>query len=120
MGYLLVLLAATAAGVGTAAFTLRQAAASVAPQPTWSQGSSEPPTEAAVPIDTGSTATGPATAERSGGRAVDLPAAPTWESRVNGIVGLVIAVLLGAGALAAAFYMLWSLVAKASRAFGTT
>ena len=105
MPYLLVLLIATAAGGGVAAATLRRGAAAEASGPeTWTkgyEGPEEPPTDGGV--------------AETGGRKRPLPSAPTWQTRLTGIVGLLIAVLVGAGLIVGACYALW---AALRRAFG--
>ena len=100
MPYLLVLVAALASGVAVAAYTLRHDPVAVAPPRTWS-----PP------------AVDPAPESLAQGRPSELPSTPTAQTRVTGIVGLLIAVLAGAGIIAGGFYLLWEAL---SRALGGT
>ena len=97
MPYLLVALVAAVAGGAVAAFTIRRGLA-VAGGPTWT----EPPSEPA-----------PGPESPSGHAARDLPSAPTWQSRLTGAVGLVIAVLVGAGLIAGVCYATWAALRRA-------
>ena len=96
MPYLLVFLIAAAAGSGVAVATLRRGEVSAAKPETWTkgyEGSEEVATEPEVVEP---------------GHRKPLPSAPTWQTRLTGIVGLLIAVLLGAGVIVGACFALWS------------
>lgn len=106
MPYLGVLLVAAAAGVGVAALTLR-AGRTAAPNPeAWTRTHTEP-ASTPEPGEGGSTKV--AAPRRP------LPSDPTWQSRLTGIVGLVVACLLGAMLVVGACLLAW---AALQRAFG--
>jgi len=104
MPYLLVFLIAAAAGSGVAVATLRRGEVVEAAPKDWNKGYEEPVEE---PAD--DAATGPRGHKRP------LPSAPTWQTRLTGIVGLLIAVLVGAGLIVGACFAAWSVL---RRAFG--
>lgn len=104
MPYVLVFLVAAAAGGGVAVATLRRGAVADANPGAWTKGY-EGPEEA--PADGGST--------QARGRSRSLPSAPTWQTRLTGIVGLLIAVLVGAGLIVGVCFAAWAAI---RRAFG--
>jgi hypothetical protein len=105
MPYLLVFLIAAAAGGGVAVATLRRGDVAEPVSQDWNKGyeESEP-----VPADDAATETS--------GRKRALPSAPTWQTRLTGIVGLLIAVLVGAGLIVGVCFAAW---AALRRAFGS-
>ena len=110
MAYVLVLLVAAAAGAAVGIATLRTGGVRLAHRETWSGTyTQERPTaapEAAV-------ATGPESASAAGRR--PLPTDPTWQTRVTGVLGLLVTCLVGAGLIVAALYATFLAV---KRAFG--
>jgi hypothetical protein len=106
MGYLLVLVAAIAAGVGVWAFTLRADRTPVSQEHAWSAPYVEPDQQAAAPEPT---------APPEPPRRKPLPADPTWQTRVTGVMGLVIACVAAAALLVVGGYAVWTAL---SRAFG--
>jgi hypothetical protein len=105
MPYLLVFLIAAAAGSGVAVATLRRGEVADATPKDWNKGYEEPEEASA---DEG--------AREPHGRKRPLPSAPTWQTRLTGIVGLLIAVLVGAGLIVGVCFAAWSAL---RRAFGT-
>jgi len=104
MPYALVLLVAAAAGGGVAVATLRRGAVADTNPQAWTTGYEE---SEEVPADGGTT--------QARERSRSLPSAPTWQTRLTGIVGLLIAVLIGAGLIVGACFATWALL---RRAFG--
>ena len=104
MPYVLVVLIAAAAGGSVAVATLRRGAAAEANPEAWTKGYEEPEGTPASdePAPTGR-------------HPRQLPSAPTWQTRLTGIVGLLIAVLIGAGLIVGACFAAWSAL---RRAFG--
>ena len=103
MPYLFVLLVAAAAGGGVGVATLLRGGTAEANPEAWTKGyeaSEETPADETTP---------------TGHRSRPLPSAPTWQTRVTGIVGLLIAVLLGAGIIVGICFASW---AALRRAFG--
>jgi hypothetical protein len=90
MGYLFVFLIAAAVGVAVYAITLRSDA------PLTSAGSAPDPGTAAPPGDYVTV---------TGWR-------PDWQSRLTGLLGLLLAVILGAAAIAVSLYLGGSFVAR--------
>ena len=113
MPYLLVLLVATASGAAVAAYTIRHGASIRAQPETWT-AQYEPPEPASDPVEAPTPAPVDDGVARRRPRA-DLPSEPTTQTRLTGIVGLLIAVLVGAGAIVVASYALWLAL---KRAFG--
>jgi len=96
MPYLLVLLVAAAAGGGVAFATLRRGdVAETSPQ-TWTKGYEEAQDEPAEEE-----------VDAAGRRRKPLPSAPTLETRVTGVAGLLIVVLVAAGLIAGASIVVW-------------
>ena len=100
MPYLLVLLVAAASGAGVAAYTVRQGRTAAVSPETWTKTYEDTP--AAPPP-----AAGTEDATTPHRRAQALPSAPTWQTRLTGVAGLLIAVLLAAGLIVAGFYSAW-------------
>ena len=99
MPYLLVLIVAAAAGSGAAAFTLRHGRVAETRPEAWTKGYEAPDPSAA--------AGAPDADDRSSGGRRGLPSAPTWQTRLTGIVGLLIAVLVGAGLIVGACFAVY-------------
>jgi len=102
MPYLFVLLIAAAAGGGVAVATLRRGEVAETVPNDWNKGYEESEEE-------------PADAEvaETGGRRRPLPSAPTWQTRLTGIVGLLIAVLVGAGLIVGVCLAAWTALRRA-------
>jgi hypothetical protein len=92
VGYLIVFVIASAVGVAVYALTLREGLV-----PVESTSAGEPGAEASRPEGT--------YVSVAGGR-------PDWQSRLTGLIGLVVAVVLGAVALAAILYVSISSVVR--------
>jgi hypothetical protein len=107
MAYVLVLLLAAAAGAAVGVATLRTGGATLARPGTWTATEVEAPAAVGEPVGTVEPV------EPAGRR--PLPTDPTWQTRIVGVLGLLVACLVGAGLIVAAFYTMF-LVAK--RAFG--
>lgn len=103
MPYALVFLVAAIAGGAVATSTLRRGRFTSTGPEAWTQPYREE--EAAPPPEE------PATTARRR----PLPSAPTAQTRVIGLVGLLIAVLIGAGSIALLSYGAWTTL---KRAFG--
>jgi hypothetical protein len=95
MGYLVVLLLAIAAGAAVGFATLRTGGVQLARPGTWS----------ATYVEEEPVSTQPAIAPEPAavGRR-PLPSDPTWQTRVTGVLGLLVACLVGAGLIVAASY----------------
>jgi hypothetical protein len=96
MPYVLVFLAAAAAGAGVAGLTIRNGRVAEADPETWTKTYREDApaaTEETVPT-----------------RGRPLPSAPTAQTRVIGIAGLAGTVLAGAAVLAFLAYLLWNML----------
>ena len=109
MAYVLVLVLAAAAGAAVGIATLRTGGVRLAHPETWSATYVEEESaasEAAVAI-------GPEPAAPMGHR--PLPSDPTWQTRVTGVLGLLVACMAGAGLIVAACYAMFLAV---KRAFG--
>jgi hypothetical protein len=108
MAYVLVLLLAAAAGAAVGIATLRTGGVRLAHPETWSAtyAQDRPAPDAAV-------VTGPESGSAAGHR--PLPTDPTWQTRVTGVLGLLVACLVGAGLVVAALYATFLAV---KRAFG--
>jgi len=104
MPYVLVLLVAAAAGGGVAVATLRRGAVADANPEAWTKGYEE-----------SEDAPGGGGPTQARGPSRSLPSAPTWQTRLTGIVGLLIAVLVGAGLIVGVCFAAW---AALRRAFG--
>ena len=104
MPYVLVLLIAAAAGGGVAVATLRRGAVADANPEAWTKGyeTSEEAPAGGVPT-------------QAPGRSRSLPSAPTWQTRLTGIVGLLIAVLVGAGLIVGVCFAAWAAPAAGLR-----
>ena len=101
MAYVLVLVVAAAVGVGVYMFTLRQPPVG-------------PPSVAAEREPAGSGVADPGL-----GSYVPVVAAATdWESRLTSALGLLIAVIVGAVALAASTYLAFAIVGRLVHRFG--
>jgi hypothetical protein len=102
MGYVFVFVLAIGAGAAVAATTLRRGQIAVERPQTWTETYVEPPAQSDEEegVSAGSTA--------DSGHRKELPSEPTLQTRLTGIVGLVIAVFVGAGALTASFYLMWN------------
>jgi hypothetical protein len=100
MEYLLVFLAALLVGAIVYWLTLRQEASQAAPpdEGEWAGAADEAPPP---PVTTSSTVYIPL-----------MPASRTWETRVSGLVGIVVLVTLSAAALAFALYLGGSFVVE--------
>ena len=94
MGYVLVVLVAAAAGAGVYLYTLRQPVPSSAPP------SGDPADERAPEPGLG------------GSYVPVVASATSWESRLTSALGLVIAVIVGAVALAASTYLAFSVAGR--------
>ena len=105
MPYLFVLLIAAAAGGGVAVATMRRGEIAAASLETWTKGYEGPDEEEPAEHEVAET----------GHPRKPLPSAPTWQTRLTGIVGLLIAVLVGAGLIVGACLAIW---AALRRAFG--
>ena len=99
MPYFLVVLVATVAGGAVAAYTVLHDGAAEASPETWTKGYEEPVEEAT---------------DAPGQRRRPLPSAPTWQTRLTGIVGLLIAVLIGAGLIVGACLVVWNTLRRAT------
>lgn len=108
MPYLLVLLVAAAAGGGVALATLRRGDISESKPQSWTKGYEEP---GDVQPQEGVSATGQPRKP--------LPSAPTMQTRLTGIVGLLIVVLVAAGLIAGACLVMWDALRNAWRSFGS-
>jgi hypothetical protein len=109
VAYVLVLLLAAAAGAAVGIATLRTGGVRLAHPETWSATyAQERPAAAEAAV-----ATGPESASAAGRR--PLPTDPTWQTRVTGVLGLLVACLVGAGLVVAALYATFLAV---KRAFG--
>jgi hypothetical protein len=95
VAYLVVLVLAVGAGITVAVYTIRHG--EPAPTGAWEATAAERPPSPVRPSK-------------------PLPGSPTWESRVAGTAGLVIAVIAAAVAVAGSLYLAWML---ADRAFGS-
>jgi hypothetical protein len=96
MPYFLVVLVAAVAGGAVAAYTVMHEGATEASPETWTKGYEEEAAERDEATDA------------SGHRRRALPSAPTWQTRLTGIVGLLIAVLIGAGLIVGVCLVVWS------------
>jgi hypothetical protein len=117
MPYLLVLVAAVVSGLAVAGYTLRRGGVAASSPQAWTQVAVEPATEPPAAGGQEAEVGGSTAAGRRRATQTELPSAPTLQTRLTGIVGLLIAILVGAGIIAAGFYVLWETL---SRAFGTT
>jgi hypothetical protein len=106
MPYVLVLLVAAAAGGGVALATLRRGDVSETGPRSWTKGYEEP--EEVLP------------GEEAGApdRRKPLPSIPTVQTRVTGVVGLLIVVLVAAGVIAGAWLVVWDALRNAWRTMG--
>ncbi|MEP6758198.1 MAG: hypothetical protein ABJB55_03290 [Actinomycetota bacterium] len=102
MPYVFVVLVAAVAGCGAAYSVVRGRATGANPE-TWTKGYQEPALDADAnePLDA------------SGRRRRPLPSAPTWQTRLTGVVGLLIAVLVGAGLIVGACLAVWTALRRA-------
>jgi hypothetical protein len=105
MGYLLVLVAATAAGVGVWAFTLRPGRPPVTQGRAWSATYVEPDQRSANAPEP--------EPPQAPTRRRPLPEDPTWQTRVTGVMGLVIACVAAAALLVAGGYAVWTAISRA-------
>lgn len=94
MPYLLVFLVAAAAGGGVAALTIRNGRVAAAGPETWTETYRE--------------STPSPGEETVAGRRRPLPSAPTAQTRVIGIAGLLGAVVAGASVIAFLAYLVWN------------
>ena len=104
MPYLFVLLIAAAAGGGVVVATLRRGEVAETIPRDWNKGyeeSGEAPADAEAEVP------------ETGGRRRALPSAPTWQTRLTGIVGLLIAVLVGAGLIVGVCFAAWAALRRA-------
>lgn len=108
MPYLLVLLVAAAAGGGVAFATLRRGDVSETSPQTWTKGYEE---LGDVAPQEGVGATGQPRKP--------LPSTPTMQTRLTGVVGLLIVVLVAAGLIAGACLLMWDALRGAWRTFGS-
>ena len=108
MPYVLVLLVAAAAGGGVAFATLRRGEAAETSPRTWTKGYEEP--EDVQPEEN---------AGVTGRPRKPLPSTPTAQTRLTGVVGLLIVVLVAAGVIAGACLVMWDALRNAWRTFGS-
>ena len=108
MPYVLVLLVAAAAGGGVALATLRSGDVAGTDPKTWTKGYEEP--DGDLPQeDVGAT----------GQPRKPLPSTPTAQTRLTGVVGLLIVVLVAAGLIAGACLVMWDALRNVWRSFGS-
>ena len=107
MPYVLVLLVAAAAGGGVALATLRRGDVSETSPRAWTKGYEEP--EDVQPEEE---------AGATGQPRKPLPSTPTAQTRVTGVVGLLIVVLVAAGVIAGACLVVWDALRNVWRTFG--
>jgi hypothetical protein len=108
MPYVLVFLVAAAAGGGVALATLRRGDVSETDPKTWTKGYEEP---GGIRPEENMGATGQPRKP--------LPSTPTMQTRLTGVVGLLIVVLVAAGLIAGACLVMWDALRNALRSFGS-
>jgi hypothetical protein len=107
MSYVLVLLVAAATGGGVALATLRRGEIAETGPQTWTKGYEESENDQPEE-DVGAT----------GQPRKPLPSSPTVQTRVTGVVGLLIVVLVAAGVIAGASLAVWDALRNAWRTLG--